>query len=458
MRVKALFVCDNKEDWGLLTNLFKAHFSKVELVCALDGEKAMEYLSYEGPFGIILMDVSLRRDAPSELAENIIDFGGERPIIFVGDKMMLGDRIDSALLDNEINDFILKPYDIENFKEVVASGLEWAQAEEFEQSVEEFDRTELLPMKLRNLYLFNKLPYDVYLELTQTKFIRVISANKPYTQATLQYYSKRNVRYFYLKKNEYLRFLEDSIELLKLELSKTGRPLAQVLRSQIKAALIIHQYLRTVGVSDSVIELVHAVIEKTEESFQHAGGIKTVMSYFPRLKQDFAEHSILTMYLCESICEGLGWGSGLTRKKLGLASILQDCALSNEDLLKIQSLEDPQLEMFSESDKEEFANHPEKAAEMALYFSRFPETDFIILQHHELPNGEGFPRGLNANNLTILSCVFALSSQFVAKLVSSEKKDGSVFSETFHQFKATHNTGNFKDPLVALEKMLKRNE
>lgn len=416
----------------------------------------MEYISYEGPFGIILIDVSLRDDSPDQLAQDIIEFGGERPIIFLGDKMMLGDRVDPSLLDHEINDFILKPYDIDSFKEVIASGLEWAQAEEFEQSVEEFDRSELLPMKLRNFYLFKKLPYDVFLELTQTKFIRVITSDKPYTQSFLQYYSKRNVKFFYLKKNEYLRFLEDSIELLKLELSKPGLTITQVLRNQIKAALVIHQYLRTVGVSDSVIELVHIVIEKTDEVFTHAGGIKTILSHFPRLKQDFAEHSILTMYFCEIICEGLGWGSGLTRRKLGLASLLQDCTLSNEDLLKIQSLKDPQLEMFSEEDKKDFENHPQKAAELATYFSRFPETDFIILQHHELPNGEGFPHKLNSNKLTILSCVFALSSQFVAKLVCSEKKDGTVFTETFHQFKATHKTGNFKDPLLALERMLKK--
>lgn len=456
--MKALFICDNKEDWGLLSNLFKAHFTKVDLVCALGGGSAMEYLSYEGPFGIILMDVSLRSDSPTELAQKILDFSGERPIIFLGDKMMINDRVKSSLLENEINDFIIKPYDVESFKQVVKSGLEWAEAEEFEQSVEEFESTELLPMKLRNFYLFNKLPYDVYLELTQTKFIRVISAGKPYTQSTLQYYSKRNIRYLYLKKNEYLSFLEDSIELLKLEFSKSGRPLGQVLRTQIKAALIIHQYLRTVGVSDSVVELVHAVIEKTEEAFVYAGGIKTVLSSFPRLKQDFAEHSILTMYFCETICEGLGWGSGITRKKLGLASLLQDFALSNEELLKIHNLTDPQLEVFNENDKEEFENHPKKAAEMANYFSRFPDTDFIILQHHELPNGEGFPHRLNANKLTVLSCVFALSSQFVARLVSNQKKDGNALAEIYYQFKATHSTGNFKGPLVTLEKMLKRDE
>lgn len=457
--MKALFVCDDKEDWALLNNLFKAHFSKVELVCALKGSAAMDYLSYEGPFGIILIDTALKEDHPSELACKMVEISGERPIIFMGEHSLIKTRVDEKiLLENEMFDLLVKPYDIETFKEVINSGLEWAREEEFEQSVEEFDRTELLPMKLRNFYLFDKIPYDTYLELTQTKFIKVISADKPYTQSMLQSYSKRSIRFLYLKKNEYLRFLEDSMIKIKKELSLHNQPIKKVLATQVRAALVIHQYIRTVGVSENIIELSQMVIDKTGEVFHQTRGIKKVLANFPRLRQDFAEHSILTMYFTESICEGLGWTSELTRKKLGLAALLQDSTLSNEDFLKIDNLESPTLQMFTEEEKIEFAEHPKKSAELALYFSRFPETDFIILQHHELPNGEGFPQRLNANKLTILSCVFALASQFVGKLVTSDDKSPSLLSEVFSYFKANYNTGNFKDPLAALEKMLKKIE
>lgn len=452
-------MCDNKEDWGLLNNLFKTHFSKVELVCALKGASALDYLSYEGPFGIVLIDTSLQDDQPSELATQVIEISGERPIIFLGEKERIKMTVDEQLLiDNPMFDLLEKPYDLETFKEVVNSGLEWAKEEEFEQSVEEFDRSELLPMKLRNFYMFNKIPYDTYLELTQTKFIKVISADKTYTQSTLQGYAKRSIKFLYLKKNEYLRFLEDSIVKIKNDLNNPNLNVRKTLATQVRAALVIHQYIRTVGVSANVIELCQLVIDKTGDIFHQCRGIKTVLENFPRIQQDFAEHSILTMYFTESICEGLGWGSAITRKKLGLAALLQDATLSNEDFLKIDSLDSPHLQMFSEEEKEEFAQHPQKAAELALYFSHFPETDFIILQHHELPNGEGFPHRLNANKLTVLSCVFALASQFVSRLVTSEQKSSTLLAEVYNYFKANYNMGNFKDPLMALERMLRKIE
>ena len=39
--MKALFICDNKEEWTNLSQLFMGNFPKVELVCALNGHDAI---------------------------------------------------------------------------------------------------------------------------------------------------------------------------------------------------------------------------------------------------------------------------------------------------------------------------------------------------------------------------------------------------------------------------------
>ncbi|EQC49768.1 hypothetical protein, partial [Bacteriovorax sp. DB6_IX] len=92
-------------------------------------------------------------------------------------------------LKSEINDIVIRPIEIPKFKEAIKKAIDWASHEEFEQSIEEIDREELLPMKLRNFYLFDSLPYDVYLELTQTKFIKIISANKRYSHSDINAYA-----------------------------------------------------------------------------------------------------------------------------------------------------------------------------------------------------------------------------------------------------------------------------
>ena len=57
--------------------------------------------------------------------------------------------------------------------------------------------------------------------------------------------------------------------------------------------------------------------------------------------------------------------------------------LDNEDLALIQSLEDPQLKMFTEVEQENYRTHPLKAAEIAAHFTGYPEADFVVAQHHE---------------------------------------------------------------------------
>jgi hypothetical protein len=69
--LKALFICDQKEEWTLLTNLFHAHFSGIEVICVLRKEEAMETVSFEGPFGLIIIECAIKESDPTSIAEEI---------------------------------------------------------------------------------------------------------------------------------------------------------------------------------------------------------------------------------------------------------------------------------------------------------------------------------------------------------------------------------------------------
>jgi len=455
--LKALFICDQKEEWSTHSNLFKTHFSNVELVCAIKGSDALEYLSYEGPFAIVIIDCTIQSDEPTELAQKVIDVVGERPIIFTGTKVMINRVDENLLLNHPLNDIIYKPYKIENFQSVLSGAFEWAKEEEFEQSIEELDREELLPMKIRNFYLFKEVPYDVYLELTSVKFIKIIGKDRPYTHADILTYARRNIKFLYLRKNDYLKFLEDGIKKVSEVLKTKNLKSKNAIAFQIRAALLIHQYIRTVGISSDIINLCTRVIEVTGEVFdQHRynqKNAKELLNNIPFSQGDFAEQSIFTNYLCEAILDGLGWKSDLSRKKLGLASLLQDSMLSNEDLVKVRSLDDPNFQMFTAEEQQEFLEHPTKAAEIAQHFQGYPDADYIIAQHHERPDGSGFPVGLQSNRFSAHSCAFILASTYVTRFTNS-KREHSDKLQILQDFKRTFNIGNFKEPLKELAKYI----
>lgn len=453
--MKALYICDNKEEWRPISNLFHSHFPKVELVCSMKGQEALEYLTFEGPFAVVMIEASIKSDDPTQLCGQIIDVTGERPIVFIGMPAMIRDRVSHDLYNgHEINGILERPLEVEEFTEIIGKSLDWAKEEEFEASIEELDREELLPMKIRNFYLFNSIPYDVFLELTSVKYVKVISGGKPYTEADINALSRRNIRYLYLKKDEYLKFLEDSVAQLQLKFAKKIKPASDALQFQIKAAMVIQQYLRTVGVTESIIELCSKVIDSIGETYDSAPKFKQILQLFPFESKDFAEQAVLTAYFCEAISDGLEWKSDIVRKKLGLASLLMDCTLTNEELAKVRTLNDPDLENFSDEEQLQFRSHPKKAAELVANFQGFPETDFIIFEHHELPDGSGFPQKLNASRLTAISSLFIMSGNIVSRLTLMGLSPSSL-REALANMRMDFNVGHFRDCLTAIEKKLK---
>ena len=454
--MKALYICDNKEYWAELRNLFNAHFGNVQLSYCIQASDAFQLLNIDGPFGLVIIDVAMKGAEPSDLYNQIIDIAGVRPILFLGELHLIKSRVPEEIFTEEDSPhhYIQRPIDIELFKERIEQAQEWLAKEDFEQSVDELDRKDVLPMRLRNFYLFKSIPYDVYLELTQTKFLKVINKDKPYSHSQILSYNRKHIKYLYLRKDDYLKFLEDGIKEVSRVLYIKNLKFKIALPFQIKACLIIHQYLKTVGVTEDIVALINRVIAVTGEVFDNHPDYKKIIHEIPFKQGDFAEQSVLTSYVAETILQGLGWRSDLSRKKLGLAAIMQDCLLSNEDMLKINSLDDPNLKMFTEQEQEEFRNHPLKAAELAANIQGYSEAEFIIQQHHELPSGNGFPGRLTINKLSAHSCAFILASNYTLRLAQTPKEPKDKI-KVLMDLKRIYKQGNFKEPFSALERALK---
>ena len=79
--------------------------------------------------------------------------------------------------------------------------------------------------------------------------------------------------------------------------------------------------------------------------------------------------------------------------------------------------------------------------------------DKIVLEQHELPNGDGFPRKLNALHMGQLSCIFILSG-ITSRVILEEQKnfDPLIFLEKMD--KAGYSKGNFRDSFKILKKVL----
>ena len=139
--------------------------------------------------------------------------------------------------------------------------------------------------------------------------------------------------------------------------------------------------------------------------------------------------------------------------KLTLASFFHDLPLKNDELAAFQSLADVTLnaERFTPAESDAFARHSEDGANLLMQIKEIPpEVHQIVLQHHERPDGTGFPKGLDFQKIDPLSAVFIVAHELYRHYrLHGVRRDLSLFVEELGPF---FRKGSFGQIITAMVK------
>ncbi|MBT3236691.1 MAG: hypothetical protein HN353_12115 [Bdellovibrionales bacterium] len=454
--VHSILVCSDNEVWEKLRSLFETHFPKVEINTSANTQDALEYFEQAGKeCKLIVIHASLDNTNVEELFKQLAEASNNTSTIFIGDSASIRSNTPKDLYKrNELNGILLLPPDNEEFKSTVRTALGWTEDTMMGQDIVEKENVDFLPMRMSNLYRFTVLPTNGYLEYSDTKYIKLINKDEAYSHGLVYRHIKKNFRYIYLEKSKYVQFLEETGKKLMGVMERKGLNTIYHYQAQITACTVMHEALRNIGVNDLINKLMMTTLESIAETALKQESMWKILSTFPINDNDVSEQAILSNYLCQVILANIEWSSDMAKKKLGLASILHDVAITNPKLLTILSLHDPEFEQLSQEDQTEFKEHPSKAGAMTDYFSGFQDAYYIVSEHHELPGKKGFPQGLSSFEITALSCVFVVANHLVIELLQ-QKITKNEIRTILKRLMGIYAEGNFKDPGKALGKILK---
>lgn len=446
--LKILLYSEHSEEAEMVKNMISAFNSKVEVLLATNVDQAMNYATVDGPFALYILDFDTQTDI-NALGLNLVDMTGSRPLLFLGREAIINDLAsDDLFYSHPKNNKLFKPTSRSDFpsdlKECVQTAIDWAKKEEFDESIQEVDPKDYLPMKIRSFFLYDAFPFDLYLAITTKSYIKIISAGKPYTHATLSKYARKNVKYLYIKKDEQIKYLEEESKkcLKALKLAKPDDKGIYLLL--LRSITILHQFILALGVTDTVLVLTNVIAETIVNQYKSLISLKPILKAYPSFYQGIASKSLLTALISQAIAWKVGWESQTTKMKLAVCALLQDITLPEESMAKANSLKSEYIKGHDARDIEEYKVHPIKAAEFAKQFTNFPDIDYIIEAHHELPNRKGFPNRPSSSKLTQICAVFNVSQHIAAEL------DGEKLSDIFLQkvtkpMAKTHSGGHFRD-------------
>lgn len=440
--MKILFIDDDDSIRQLHVMLLDNLFEEVEIVECANGSDSIAKLKND-TFDLIICDY----DMPEGTGADVYNFfkHTDRPIPFVLFTTKRLESLDDFFGFSETDDkkvYLNKSQGIPSFKKTIS------RVAEMGQMGVALGPRDFMRIRIHYFWRFNKSLCDIFVRLSNDKFVKIIKKNDNYTRNDIDKYINKNQKFLHIKIEDYESFSASIISTPFLIYDKDAMK-HENREDVIKTThAIVHELVKSVGVSELAINLASECSSETVKIAKKTDELYSLIIGARNKKDYIYDHSYLLSCIACDICKKMNWSTDQTMKKLSYAAIFHDLCLTDPDLAMIDNLSDPLLQNYSEDQQKAFQNHPIKMAEMISRCPDIPpDVDSIIAQHHEDVTGDGFPRKLSHLRISPLACVFIIAHSFVNELYKCNF-DHNQIPEILAKLKNKYSKGNFKEPMV----------
>ncbi|MBC7386425.1 MAG: HD domain-containing protein [Cryobacterium sp.] len=301
------------------------------------------------------------------------------------------------------------------------------------------------------------LQAGVYIRLSPTKYVKMFREGDQFESNDYQrILNEKSLEHLFLRKDECSEFLNKfKNDLLVLVQAET---LPENVYPELLEAIheTTSELLNKLGMTAEIQEVIKANVSLTIKAMGKSPKLSDILGKLEIDRDKYiSSHSVLLPQIACTLAIAMDWKSEPTLQKLTLAAFMHDTVFTNQALAKVDNLTElaNRKAEFTEEELKQYKTHPVKTSELAKQLQEVPpDIDTIILQHHERPNGSGFPRGLAYQHISPLGVVFIVAHDLVSALFDQTRP--FVLERFIEEKKSEYVSGNFKKllgHLVALK-------
>lgn len=309
------------------------------------------------------------------------------------------------------------------------------------------DDREYLPVALSMLLKMDSLAYDVFLKLSDMKYIKVANAGDDFDVLDAKHFFEKKITHLFLRPSDARRFVNDLSRLLVLVSEDEGLTSEEDIAVTVDTHEVIHGLSQYLGFEEEVARLTNKSINLAIRAAKKSPKIcKLINEKMINRNSYISSHSMITAYIACGLALQMEWSSKFTYVKLAMSAVLHDLTLKETDFASIQKLTAKAREGVEQSDKKlkKFMKHPAEAAALLDQLDLAPpDVDVILIQHEERPDGSGFPHQLTHQRLNPLSALFIFAED-IANFLFLEGKTATDIGAFLNENKDLYNRGHFK--------------
>ncbi len=244
------------------------------------------------------------------------------------------------------------------------------------------------------------------------KFVRLNYANDQFVDI-LQKLQQKNVENVFINQKDCHFILEHISQTLSSKKTVNKEKKAELLEALNSAMENIKNIMSQLGIELETVKLIKVINDRAMSLLSDSPSIFSFVKDFKHNCSDEFLRAILTNYIMSLVVDTFPWSSNELKTKIALAAFTCDVVLNREDFQHLREWQKKGGEL-----NEKVRSHPEVISCMLKEKRSFipHETITIIEQHHERPNGTGFPHGITSTRFNQLSSIFIVCQQFTEEL------------------------------------------
>lgn len=307
----------------------------------------------------------------------------------------------------------------------------------------DFDFCRIEPTLLAKV---SPLKANIFIRLSAKHYVRIFSKDDHFESIDIKrFVEKKKIMHLYLKNTETSEFLNKFKSQVDEAVATAEKDPKKSEKISETVHETIHEMISRVGFTPQIQELTKSIVMITVKTMAATPRLR---DYLQRLQATpdkyISAHSLLLSKVSCAIASGVDWRSVTTFHKLCFAALLHDIMLSNHKLAMINTLSEleERKSEFTAQEVSEYKFHPLRASEVSQKIPEIaPDVDTIIAQHHEQPDGSGFPRGLTHLRIAPLAALFIVSHDLVHNLIL--QGNGFNLSTFIAEREKFYTAGNF---------------
>jgi HD-GYP domain-containing protein (c-di-GMP phosphodiesterase class II) len=290
-------------------------------------------------------------------------------------------------------------------KKIKEQSEEWEQESEQNAIVGDFFKVSTEIIKR-----INSLFFDVYIKTGADKFVKIFKKDtQPEIERIEKYESKGVAELYILNKDRKTYFLKADQIVENLLKDNTTDSTQKVELLHELTNLVMMEIYKDIKMDDVVIERTYSTSKAIVEHL--ARDTKSLAAFIRSSNSDFylCKHSVAVCALSLLLAQALGNESTLLLQTLGVGSILHDIGLAQIDPVVACK----RVEELNADEMREYKLHPLYGMNMLQQSKEVTaEVRQIIYQHHEQPNGQGFPNFLHGPSISYLAKIVSIADNF----------------------------------------------